>query len=96
MSLCLYLNRSRNSSHQQIFKIATTRRIEIPTPEQNNYFRSSLIFNEQQRTLPPELQVRRLSQEDWPYLTAYALPSILSTSLSSAASSSQRSNHYEL
>jgi hypothetical protein len=65
--------------------------------ERNQYFPSSvssLTFNEQQRISPPELQVRRLSQQDWLDTTAYPLHSVLSASLSSSASI--ESNHYEL
>jgi hypothetical protein len=79
-----------SSPPQRIFK-PTIRRIEILDQKQNNYFQSSFIFDEQQRNSLPELQVRRLSQDDWPYLSAYALPSILSASLSS-----RKSNLYEL
>jgi hypothetical protein len=82
-----------NRHHQIIKPIA--RRIDILSQREINYFPSK--FNEQQRISRPELQVRRLSQEDWAYCTAYnayALRSIVSTSLSSSAST--RSDDYEL
>lgn len=47
---------------RQIYKIPT-RRVDILSREQLNYVQS-----------PPELQVRRLSQQDWPYFHASALP----------------------
>jgi hypothetical protein len=93
--MLIYLNRSRISSHNhQIYK-PTARRIDILSREQNPYYQSSAfhrVYNEPQRASAPELQVRRLSQQDWPYSSAYnpyALPSA-----SSYSSSSIRSNEY--
>jgi len=63
-------------------------RIDILSREQNNYVQS---FNEQQRISPPELQVRRLSQQDWPQYIAYASPSSALLAISSI-----RSKYYEL
>jgi hypothetical protein len=80
-------------THHQIIK-PTTRQIDILSQQEINYFPSRLT--EQPRNSQPELQVRRLSQEDWAYFTAYnayALRSIVSATLSSA---STRSNDYEL
>ena len=69
------------------------RRIDILSREQN-YFPSTSTLNEHQIVLPPELQVRRLSQQEWRYLNASSAHSALPVVAS--LTSSLESNPYEL
>ncbi|CAF4297630.1 unnamed protein product, partial [Rotaria socialis] len=63
--LCLYLNQSKNSFDPETFN-STIQAIDMSNQEENSHFQSSVTIK-QESMVRPELRVRRLSQEDWPY-----------------------------